>query len=76
MKKTVEINYLGADLEIEGLYSPPEKEERYDFNMTGTPESAADFEVSKVMAGGIDIIGILYDNQIDDIINLCLEKLE
>lgn len=76
MKKTVEINYLGAELEIEGTFTPSEKEERFDSNMTGVPESPAEFEILKVIAGGTNIIGILYESQLDEIINLCLEKME
>ena len=70
MKKEIEINYQGVDLlvtlEITGKHLPATLID---------PEEFPDIEVIKVCAGDIDIIGIFYDVQLEEIRTLCLDKL-
>ncbi len=75
MKKTVEINYLGASLTIVGNYEPAEKEERYDSNMEGYPGCDASFEVISVFAGSVELTEMLLDTQFEDIKELVLNNI-
>jgi hypothetical protein len=73
---TVEINYLGVQITVEGLYYPGDPEIMYDLDMAGYPGSNSEFEIHDVFVGEVSIIELLSDYQMEEIISEAIEKIE
>lgn len=71
-----EIDYLGVQMTIKGIYSPGENEVMYDSDMAGYPGSGPEFELFDIFIGGVSCIDIFQDYQIEDIKDLVIEKIE
>ena len=74
--REVEINYLGVQMSVEGLYYPGEPGVMYDSDMAGCPESISEFEIYDVMVGEVSIIELLSDYQMQEIQSEVIEKIE
>jgi hypothetical protein len=74
----VEINYLGVPLTVQGTYYEGESQVMYDSNGEGYPGSSSEFEILEITVSDseIDIWELLSSNQIDEITNLVIEKIE
>lgn len=72
---TIEVNYWGVPLELEGIYTPEDPEIPYTENLDGYPGAPATFEIHEVLAGGVDIQPILNWDQISQLEQLALDKL-
>jgi len=71
----VEINFRGANLEVEGEYYEGDEGRMYYSDMSGQPPTPSEFEVECVRAGGVDITELV-DDLIDDICEACIDKIE
>lgn len=86
MNETVEIEYLGLELEVSGKYYKGEYQ-TYDY-----PGSPSEFEIESVFIKGTDVdisefldslyervyygINSSYENALDCLVNLVIEKIE
>ena len=76
-KQTVFINYLGVDVEVEGVYSPEEPMVMYYKDGSGFPGSASEFEVTGALIGGQNAEEIMERlNAWNDLAELAIEKIE
>lgn len=70
----VELNYKGVTLEVEGDYTP------YDSGVwrypdgSGQPPSAAEFSITSIMLGYVDVWELLEDN-LEEVEELCIRKI-
>ena len=73
-----EINYAGVLLIIEGNYYEGDSQVMYDSNGEGYPGSPSEFEILKITVSDsdVDIWEIFSNNQIDEITDLVIEKIE
>jgi len=76
-KQTVLVNYLGIDIEVEGVYSPEEPMVIYYKDGSGYPGSASEFEVIGAFINGQDAVNIM--DRLDawnELAELAIEKIE
>lgn len=71
-----EIDYLGVQMTIKGIYSPGEDEVMYDSDMAGYPGSGSEFELFDIFIGDVSCIDIFQDYQIEDIKDIVIQKIE
>ena len=72
----VEIVYLEVPLTVKGIFYPEELELMYDSDISGCPGYPPEFDIHEVFAGGVSIIDLLSDNQLDDIKSETIKKIE
>jgi len=76
MSKEIELGITVSEvyLTVSGTYYPEEPEERYDNNMSGTPISYAEFELTSVKIEDVEIIDIISDSIFDSIVEMVIEN--
>jgi hypothetical protein len=74
----VEINYSEVPLTVVGIYYEGEPQVMYDSNGEGYPGSPSEFEILKITVSDseVDIWGIFSDEQLTEITELIIEKIE
>ena len=77
MKLTIqEIQFKGIDLTVEGFYTSGEPEVMYDSDLCGSPEFKAEFDIRKVFVQDTEISSLLSEDDLDEIANLLILKME
>ena len=71
----IEVIYKNTPIVVEGVYTPSEPMVMYYNDMSGYLGSNSDFEVEDIFIGGISVLELL-ESDLDNIINLVLEKIE
>lgn len=75
--KEITIDYYGISLTCVGDYQPEEAEVRYYSDMSGYGGAPAEFTIEKVLTeSGDDIFGIFYDEQLEQLEEMCLTNIE
>ncbi len=76
MKETT-IDYYGIKLTCVGDYQPEEYQVRYFSDGSGYPGNPSEFTIEKVLTeSGDDIFGIFYDEQLEQLEEMCLTNIE
>ena len=77
MKKTINIEYRGLELDVIGDYEPMERGVMYNSDMGGNPDYPSTFDIIKVLSeDGINIINDYDEDDLESIVELCLNHLE
>lgn len=76
MKKTIEINYCGVILDIEGDFMIGEEPVMYYPDGSGHPGYDSQFIVNKVLVGETDLFSTYCDDQIDEMAEIALHLIE
>ena len=72
----LEIEYAGVPMIITGYYIPAEDSVMYYSDMSGNPGMSSHFDIAKVLVGGIDIWELLSSQQLNNLTEMCIEKVE
>ena len=72
---TVEIEYKGILLDVEGNYTEAEDRVIYYGDLDGHPGSPASFDINAVFVQDVDIYELLSEDDLMEIDNLVLEKI-
>lgn len=70
MTTSLEVNYMGINLDVKGKYTPEDRGDHSD------PGYFSEFEIIRVMLGSTDISPLLSEKQITEIEILAIEKIE
>lgn len=74
--ETVEIEYRGIKLEIEGTYTPSEEQVIYYSDGSGYPGSPSEFDANAVFVQETDIYDLLGAEELEHISELCIKEIE
>lgn len=72
---TIDINYKGIDLTIEGEYEPSEEEVTYESDLSGYPGSNSSFIIYEVFVEEVDIFDIISDFDLEALEELILNEI-
>ncbi len=76
METKVSIIYAGHEMEVTGYYQPAEEPVRYCRDGSGYPGCDAEFEASKVIYQGVDVLSLMVETEtIERIEELAIEAL-
>jgi len=71
----VDIIYRGITLVVSGDYSPEEPEVRYYPDGSGYPGCGAEFSINTIFVDETDIIDLFSEEQIEQIRDMCFDKI-
>ena len=75
--KTVEIEYKGVKLEVEGTYGAGEQQISYQSSGDGYPGSSSEYNVEAIYVGiGTNVYNLFSWQDLDRISELCIEEIE
>lgn len=73
--RTVDIEYKGVKLSVEGTYIEGSEGVFYNSDMSGSPYIPDDFDVNAVFAGDVNIYDLFSNEDLKSIEELVLEEI-